>query len=272
MAVQGRIAVPEQGESPIEPRIPAGPTQPNPARIYDYWLGGKDHFACDREVGDAVASAAPWAVLGARACRTYLRDSVMWLVAHGIDQFIDIGSGLPTSGNVHELAHKIDPAARVAYIDHDPVVLAHARALMARDSGVIVIDGDLRDPADLLAQLRGYPDTIRFDRPVAVLLSAVLHFITDADRPERIVAALREAIVPGSYVLMSQVVADDDAIGSATRAAAARYGAAAQPFVPRTTEQFRELFDGLVLTRPGLHPLRHHGQASVVFGGIGRKA
>jgi len=261
----------EDGDALIRPKIPLGPTQPNPARIYDYWLGGKDHFACDREVGDAVAAAAPWAVLGARACRAYLRDSVLWLVAKGVDQFIDIGSGLPTSGNVHQLAQRVDPAVRVAYIDHDPVVLAHARALMAKDSGVLVLDGDLRDPGDILAQLASHPDVIRFDRPVAVLLSAVLHFISDADRPEGIVATLRDALVPGSYLLMSQVVADDDPIGSATRAAAARYSATAQPFTPRTTEQLRELFEGLVLTRPGLHPLRYHGQASVVLGGIGRK-
>ena len=262
----------DQGESLIEPRIPTGPTQPNPARIYDYWLGGKDHFACDREVGDAVASTAPWAVLGARASRGYLRDSVLWLAAHGIDQFVDLGSGLPTSGNVHQLAQQVNPAARVAYVDHDPVVLAHARALLARDSGVLVVEGDLRDAAGILAQLRTHPDVIRFDRPVGVLMSAVLHFIADADRPERIVATFRDAVVPGSYLLMSQVVAEDDDLGAATRAAAARYSATTQPFIPRTTRQLRELFDGLVLTRAGLHPLRLHGQTSAVVGGIGLKA
>jgi hypothetical protein len=254
----------------IQPKIPPGPTQPNPARIYDYWLGGKDNFACDREVGDQVARTAPWAVVGARASRAYLRESVLWLAARGIDQFVDVGSGLPTAGNVHQLAQGVNSRARVVYVDHDPVVLAHARALLAGDAGVSVAEGDLREPQLLLAEVRREPDAVDLRRPVAVLLSAILHFISDADRPECILGALRDAAVPGSYFLISQVVADDDAMGSATRAAAALYSRRAQPFVPRTTAEITELFDGLELVRPGLRRLHYHGHEVTVLGGIGR--
>jgi len=261
----------EPADAPITPRIPPGPTRPNPARIYDYWLGGKDNFACDREVGDVVASTAPWAVISARACRAYLRDSVLWLAAQGVEQFIDVGSGLPTAGNVHQIAQGVNQRARVAYLDHDPVVLTHARALMAGDDGVLVLEGDVRDPESIVSALREHAEFLQLDRPVALLLSAIMHFVSDSDRPERILATLRAALAPGSYVLISQVVADDDAIGSATRAAAARYSALAQPFTPRTSQQFRDLFEGLQLTRSGVRALRYHGEPSAVHGGIARK-
>jgi SAM-dependent methyltransferase len=233
-------------------------------------LGGKDNFACDRDVGDRVAVTAPWAIVGARACRAYLRDSVLWLAGHGVDQFIDLGSGLPTTGNVHQIAQQVNPRCRVVYVDHDPVVLAYARALLERDPGVLVLDGDLRSPQAILADMRQHPEAIDLDRPVAVLLSAILHFMSDADRPEGILRTLREAVVPGSYLMISHVVADDDEIGSATRAAAAQYGAGAQPFTPRTTQQITELFEGLQMVRPGLRRLRHHGQPVTVLAGIGR--
>jgi len=264
------VTAPDPGDGPPRPRIPYGPTRPNPARIYDYWLGGKDHFACDREVAERVATSAPWTVGGARACRAFLRESVVWLASQGIEQFLDIGSGLPTAGNVHEIAQGVNERARVVYVDHDPVVLTHARALLAGDDGVLVVEGDLRRPAGILAALRDRPGFLDLGRPVAVLLSAVLHFVADADRPERLLATLREAMAPGSYLLISQVVADDDAIGAATREAAVRYGAMAQPFTPRTTAQIVELFDGFVPVGRGIHPLRHHGLPVTVLGGIGR--
>jgi S-adenosyl methyltransferase len=163
----------------VDPRIPNGPTRPNAARIYDYWLGGRDHYACDRQVGDQVAAQAPWAPLGARACRAYLRDGVAFLAGHGIGQFLDIGSGLPTAGNVHQIAQHVNPTARVLYVDHDPVVLAHAHALLEGDAGVAVLEGDLRDPGAILAAVRARNDILDLGRPVAVLLSAVIHFISE---------------------------------------------------------------------------------------------
>ncbi|HEY6793341.1 MAG TPA: SAM-dependent methyltransferase [Kineosporiaceae bacterium] len=260
----------EENES-IRPKIPYGPTRPNPARIYDYWLGGKDNYACDRDVGDQVALTAPWAVMGARASRAYLRDSVLWLAGQGIDQFIDIGSGLPTAGNVHQIAQRVNEHARVIYVDHDPVVLAHARALMADDPGVLVLEGDLCDPMGILADVRRHSEIVDLGRPVAVLLSAIIHFISDVFRPERILRTLREALASGSYFMISQVVADDDDMGSATRAAAVRYSVQAGAFTPRTTQQIVGLFEGLEIVKPGICRLRHHGRAVPVLGGIGRR-
>ena len=246
-----------------------GEMVPNPARIYDYWLGGKDHYACDREVGEQVARTAPWAPAGARASRAYLREGVLWLAAQGIDQFLDIGSGLPTAGNVHQIAQHLNPAARVVYVDHDPVVLSHARVIVAPDPGVLVLEGDLRDPAAVLAQVREHPDVLDLTRPFALLLSAVLHFVPDDARPREIIRAFRAVMAPGSHLLVSHVVADDDEAGRATRVAAAAYSNAAQPFIPRTSAEITGFFDGFTLVPPGAHPLVQNGRPSTVLGGIG---
>jgi S-adenosyl methyltransferase len=256
------------GDGWVEPKIPHGPTRPNPARIYDYWLGGRDHYACDREVGDRVARQAPWAPWGARACRAFLRDGVAWLAGHGLEQFLDIGSGLPSAGNVHQIARLVNPGARVVYVDHDPVVLAHAHALLKGDDGVEVLEGDLRDPAALLAAVRDRADVIDLDQPIAVLLSAVLHFIGDDEEPHQILATLRAGLAPGSHVLISHTIADDDATGRATRAAAAGYSWAAQPFHPRTTAEVMALFEGFEPVPPGVHRLPLGGRTSTVLGGI----
>jgi SAM-dependent methyltransferase len=259
---------PDEGDGWVDPKIPNGPTRPNAARIYDYWLGGRDNYECDQQLGDQVASQAPWAPLGARACRAYVRDGVTWLAANGISQFLDIGSGLPTAGNVHQIAQCVNPRARVAYVDHDPVVLAYARALLKGDAGVAVLEGDLRDPAAILTAIRDRTDLLDLNRPVAVLLVAMLHFIADTDGPGDIVATLRAAMAPGSYVLISHVVADDDPTGHATRAAAAEYSTAAQPFHPRSTSQITALFAGFDPVPPGLHRLTLGTRRSTVLGGI----
>src|SRR5664280_2017927 len=178
--------------------MPDGPQRPNPARIYDYWLGGKDNFGVDREVGDRVEQAAPWAGDGARANRAFVHDSVRALARAGIDQFIDIGSGLTLEGNVHEVAQQVNPQARVVYVDNDPVVLTHARALLESDEGVLVLPGDARRPRAIVETLAstGHLD---LDRPVAALFAAVLRFLLDQDDPAATVDAFRQVMADGSW-------------------------------------------------------------------------
>jgi S-adenosyl methyltransferase len=186
-------------------RIPPGldVNRPNIARVYDYTLGGKDNFAVDRTVVDQSQKVMP-AQAGARANRAFLRRVVRYLVAEaGIRQFIDIGSGLPpTQGNVHEVAQALDPGARVVYVDNDPMVLVHARALLGLSDATEVITADVRRPAEIL----GHPVVRRlldFDQPIGLLLFAVLHHVNDAEDPAGITRRLRAALAPGSHLAIS---------------------------------------------------------------------
>ena len=179
-------------------------TKPNIARVYDYLLGGKDNFAADREMAELTLRVMPDARQGPRSNRAFLRRAVRYLAAEaGIRQFIDIGSGLPTQGNVHEIAQAIDPETRVVYVDHDPVVLAHARALLANDFTSVVM-GDLIQPESILNDPT-VRSVIDFDRPVALLLLSILHHINEADDPASIMATLRAAVVPGSHLAISHL-------------------------------------------------------------------
>jgi SAM-dependent methyltransferase len=239
------------GSGPIGPEgLPLGeaPARPNVARVYDSWLGGKDNLAVDREVAAKVAQAAPVVVAGVRANRAFVRRAIAFLAESGIDQFLDLGSGLPTAENVHEVAGRINPAAKVAYVDVDPIVLVHARALLADPSRTIVIEGDVRDPAGLLTdpELR---DFIDLRRPVAVMAAAILHFVSDVEDPARIVAAFRDVMAPGSYLVITHVVDDGDA---GVREGAAIYSDSTAPFVPRSRAQVAAWFDGFRLVPPGL--------------------
>lgn len=250
------------------------------ARIYDFWVGGRDHFAADRLAGTQVAELAPWVISGARGNRAFLGRAVSWLTKAGVNQFLDIGAGLPGAGAVHEVAQTINPAGRVAYVDNNELVLVHARALLACDARTIAVPGDACDPAAILAdpQVRSHLD---LDRPVAVLLVAVLHFIVDHDQVAGIVASLRNRLAPGSYVVISHVADLPDTPGrpgraAATQAAAARYESLAGPFTLRTPEQITALFDGFALIPPGIVPAhqwrpRHKnpGAAIPVLAGIG---
>jgi hypothetical protein len=206
-------------------------------------------------------------VAGARACRAYLREAVTWLTLEGIDQFVDVGSGLPTAGNVHQLAQHVNSGARVVYIDHDPVVLTYARALLAGDPGVWVLDGDLRAPRQIIDAVQAL-EVIDWGRPVGLLLSAVLHFI-GGDQPGDILATFRAVLPPKSPVVISHVVADDDATGHRTRTASTRYSTTAEPFFPRTTPEITALFDGLDMMPPGVHRLTCNGRRTTVLAGIG---
>ena len=170
----------------------------NVARMYDYYLGGKDNFEADRVAAEKVLAQMPGQRRSALENRRFLRRAVRFLTAEaGIDQFLDIGVGLPTQGAVHEVAHEIKPRSRVAYVDYDPVVVAHGNALLATPDQSVVVAEDIRRPRELLANpvIRGHLD---FDRPIAVLVLAIFHFVPDEDDPAAITACLREALAPGS--------------------------------------------------------------------------
>jgi SAM-dependent methyltransferase len=254
--------------------------QPHPARIYDYWLGGKDNFAADRQVAEKVAQLAPWVISGARGNRGFLTRAVRYLAQAGVRQFVDIGSGLPSAGNVHEVAQAVDPACRVLYMDNDPIVLAHARALLAGDERTVVVAGDARDPVGLLAD-RTAREHLDWSRPVAALYVAVLHFL-DGDEPARILAEVRDRLVPGSYLVVSHVADLPDTVegperAAATKAAAELYAGLAAPFVLRSRQEIAGLFAGFELVEPGLvaahewRPQRGRpGPPVPVLAGVGR--
>jgi SAM-dependent methyltransferase len=255
-------------------------SRPHPARIYDHWLGGKDSFAADREVAEQVADLAPWVISGARGNRAFLGRAVRYLARAGVRQFLDIGSGLPSSGNVHEIAQAVDPGCRVVYVDHDPIVLVHARALLAKGKRTIAVAGDARAPAAIFADpaVRAHLD---LSQPVAVLFVAVLHFMV-GEEPTGIVAQVREQLAPGSHLVISHTAdLPDTPAGpdrsAATQAAAALYDSLAAPFVLRTPEQVTALFDGFDLVEPGVVPAHlwrpdrgRPGPAIPVLAGVGR--
>jgi hypothetical protein len=228
-------------------------TVPNAARMYDYALGGYHNFAVDREYVERVAQMVPGANLLAHANRAYLGRVVRWLVGKGITQFLDIGSGIPTLGNVHEVALLATPEARVMYVDLDPVAVAHSRAILAGHPRVGVLQADLRHPEDIV----NHPDVtglLDFSEPVAVLLLAVLHFVPDADDPPAILAKLRDATVRDSYLVLSHgtpVPELDDELDELRGI----YRKTPTPLHLRTPEQVSDLITGLDLIEPGIVPI-----------------
>ncbi|WP_214107800.1 SAM-dependent methyltransferase [Acrocarpospora catenulata] len=225
-------------------------TVPNAARMYNYYLGGKDNFAADRAAAEQVFKVAPETRELARQNRAFLRRALRHVMAEsGVRQFLDIGTGLPTEGNVHEIVHTRHPRAAVAYVDNDPVVLAHARAILTRSPNTVAVRGDLRRPLELL----GDPELRRLidmSQPVVVLLVSVLHFLTEDDKPGAVIAQLRESMAPGSYLILSHVTA-------AERAQNAQQGAdvyrnANASITLRSRQQIEEYFDGFDLLSPGL--------------------
>jgi S-adenosyl methyltransferase len=227
---------------------------PNAARIYDWLLGGKDNFDADRQAGRRLEQAVPGIRQAARDNRAYLARAVRYLATQGIDQFIDIGAGLPVSGPVHEVARQVNPAARVVYVDHDPIVAAHARALLARAPGLVAVESDLREPRALLAD-PAVGRAIDFTRPVAVLLIAVLHFIEDAQDAHGIVHAVTASLASGSYLAITHGTADELDLRSALAARAA-YEGASVPGVPRSRAEVERFFDGVDLIPPGIADVR----------------
>jgi SAM-dependent methyltransferase len=183
-------------------------SRPSAARVYDYFLGGAHNFEIDRQLAAQIAAMTPNLPATMRAGREFLRRAVRALLAAGIDQFLDIGSGIPTVGNVHEVAQAANPKARVVYVDIDPVAVAHSRELLAGNDLTGVIHADLREPQRILAEARAL-NLLDLDRPVGILLAGVVHFIPDADRPGDILAALRDAAAPGSHLVISHSTFED---------------------------------------------------------------
>jgi hypothetical protein len=227
--------------------------EPNAARMYDHYLGGDNNFQVDRDAAEHVLRIAPWLRPTALENRAFLGRAVRYLAKEaGIRQFVDIGTGLPSQGNVHEVAHAIAPAARVVYADHDPIVLGQSRAMLARIDHVTIIRGDLRQPEGIIS----HPDLaalIDWDQPVALLLVAVTHFITNEDGPASILQQFREVMAPGSYIAITHIHHDGDE--DAVRQILDIYRGASVPLVMRTRDEIAALFDGFILIEPGLVPL-----------------
>ncbi len=240
---------------------PASPPEINtsvahPARRYDYWLGGKDNFPADQASGDAVAAAFPTIRMTVVENRRFLVRAVRALAGElGIRQFLDIGTGIPTSPNVHEVAQSTAPESRVVYVDNDPIVLAHARALLRSgpQGATAYLDADLREPDKILQ----HPDLLRtldLSQPVALMLVAILHFIPDDDDPHGAVARLVGAMPPGSYLVVSHATSDFMPPQAAT--AVDEEGAQSRvPFRFRTKQEFARFLEGLELLSPGIQPL-----------------
>ena len=268
-----------------------GPSQPaidisvpNVARMYDFWLGGKDNFAADRAAADRQAAAVPQIPWLARQNRDFVRRAVRFLGGQGITQFLDIGSGLPTNDNVHEVAERASPGSRVVYADIDPVVVSHAQALLASPR-TEAVRGDVCRPEDLLAtpQVRRLID---FSQPVAVLIVAVLHVIPDESDPYGAVARLREVMAPGSYLVISHAdTSTNHAVGTTRLTPTAREIAESIPpteAVPaRTRDQIAAFFGDFTLAEPGLTDVwawRPEGDTAMmnsdfmrILGGVARK-
>lgn len=238
----------EYGEEAVPPGVDAA--RPSIARVYDFLLGGKDNFVSDRQVGERIVASLPGVHSGVEQQRAVLRRAVRFLVGEvGIRQLVDIGTGLPTAGNVHEVAHRIAPATRVVYVDNDPVVLVHGRALLIDSPETIVVEGDLRDPDALLRD----PDFRRLidpTQPVGLLLCGVLHYLLDAEDPAAMVARLRDALPSGSYVFIHHLITAGDDPAAAEAQEALRAGLGRGEF--RTVEQVAEFFTGFEFIDPGL--------------------
>ncbi len=259
--------------------------RPNAARIYDYLLGGAQNFTADRAAAEHVLDNYPDAALAARANRAFLRRAVAYLAGQGITQFLDIGSGLPTVGNVHEVARRANPRARVVYVDTDPVAVRYSRELLAEEGegarGVAVIEADLRDPAAIL----GHPTARRLldaRRPLGLLLVAVLHFVLDDDEVRQAVGAFREALAPGSYLVLSHGTLDGLPADTIARFEAI-YRRSSNPTIARPRARIEALFEGLDVVEPGIvptplwhpdavpDPLADEPVRAGIFAGVGRK-
>ncbi|MEV4116811.1 SAM-dependent methyltransferase [Nonomuraea sp. NPDC049695] len=230
------------------------PTVPNVARMYDYLLGGKNHWPADREAAEQLLKVAPWVREAARSNRAFLGRAVEAVAADGVRQFIDIGSGLPTQKNVHEVAQRIQPGASVVYVDIDPVVLVHARAILAENAHTQVVQADVRDIDVIL----DHPDVRRridFEQPIAVVMVALLHFLADADDPTAIMDTLQAALPPGSALIFSH--ACTDGLEERTvKEATAVYSGATATMTARSSGGIRGLFgDEWTWREPGLVPV-----------------
>jgi hypothetical protein len=229
-------------------------SRPNHARIYDYYLGGKNHFAADRQTAEAVLDTVPSARTVARENRAFLGRAVRWLAAEaGVRQFLDIGTGLPTQHNVHDVAQQVDPAARVVYVDNDPMVLAHARALLTSspEGRTAYINADLRDPGSIISSPVAR-EALDFSQPLALMMLGVLDAILDDDQPAAIMKTLLDALPPGSYVAASHVTPEHWPAAAAEEGQS-KYRSPGVPLRVRDSREFADLvFTGLELLPPGV--------------------
>lgn len=234
-----------------EPPV-AGPdlVHPNVARMYDYYLGGAQNFEVDRVAAEQAMAAVPTARVFAQANRRFLVRTVGDLAQRGIDQFLDLGSGIPTVGNVHEIAHRYAPGARIAYVDCEPVAVSHARQLLRDDPLVTVTEADIRRPDEVLSAST-VADLLDFTRPVAVLAFAILHFVADSQDPAGLVRRYRSACAPGSCLVISHI-AQVDISDDQLAAAEAVYEQTPNPITVRSQAQIAELFEGYTLLEPGI--------------------
>jgi SAM-dependent methyltransferase len=255
--------------------------RPSAARIYDYLLGGYHNFEADRMVADRFRELLPDMPLYMQANRAFLRRVVGYLVDQGVDQFLDLGSGIPTVGNVHEAAQAINPAARVVYVDIDPVAVRQSEEILKGNANAIALHGDVRQPETILE----HPDVRRmldFDKPVAVLLMAILLFVTEDEDVKRTVRVLRDALAPGSYLAISHPT-DDNLPQEQVEKARNLYAASGNPVNIRSFGQIESFFDGLELVEPrlvyvsrwrleGPDDLSDQPESSGYYGGVGRKS
>ncbi|MGF7236730.1 MAG: SAM-dependent methyltransferase [Frankia sp.] len=261
----GSVSRLEQRDGSESPRLrarPAGPDDPVPvelntdvphiARIYDYWLGGKDNFAADRAVAEQAMAAMPSMTASVKTNRAFLARAVNYLATEaGIRQFLDIGTGLPSANNTHEVAQRAAPSSRIVYVDNDPIVLVHARALLSStpEGRTSYISGDLRDPDAILSRAA---EILDFTQPVALMLVAVMHCVPDEDDPYSVVRRLAAALAPGSYLVLSHPAADVNPSAGAGNAAARMNQMMPAKVTMRRRDDVARFFDGFELLEPGV--------------------
>jgi len=248
------------------------------ARIYDYWLGGKDNFQVDREAAEEMIQAFPGIVAGVRMNRAFLGRAIHHLAADaGIRQFLDIGTGLPSSNNTHEVAQRAAPESRIVYVDNDPIVLSHAKALLTStpEGACAYIDADIRNAGQIVKEAAG---TLDFSRPVAVCLIMILQFIPDEDDPWQITRTLMDAVPSGSYLVIAHPASDVDVVvAPALRQLSSRMGGTRA--LPRSYSEVTRFFEGLEMVEPGLVQLHRWrpgtgvdtGKNLAAYGGVARK-
>jgi S-adenosyl methyltransferase len=267
----------EEGSVTDNPLPDVRPDIPHGARIWNYWLGGKDNYAADREIGDAVSAVFPEIAVMAFKSRQFLSRTVRYLAGEaGIRQFLDIGTGLPTMQNTHEVAQAVAPDARVVYVDNDPLVLAHARALLVNTTAEGVtkyIDSDYREPDRIIAEAR---EILDFTQPIAVMFMGVFGYVPDYDKVSSIISRVVDAVPSGSYLALWEATSTSEAVVKGAQAQAEL----GSPYELRTIEEVRGWFAGTELVEPGLVPVTDWRPDEVdvgqnepldAYGGVGRK-
>jgi SAM-dependent methyltransferase len=256
-------------------------TVPSVSRMYDYYLGGSHNFEVDREAGRRAIQAWPGLPKIIQANRAFMRRAITYAVGEGVTQFLDIGSGIPTFGNTHEVAQKADPSARVVYVDNDPVAVAHSRAVLEGDERTGIVSADFRSPQDIIHSAEA-ERLLDFDRPVALLLVALLHFIEDKDEPAEALGEIASALAPGSLLILSHSSADGGPKNDGGAEVRDVYRQTSSPLIMRTKAEIRRFFDGFELVEPGLvtlprwrpgeEPATNDPVLLSGYAGVGRKA